>query len=286
MSESPNPNLDQHEFWNDIKGKLWVDMQPRIDDMMLPFGEKAMSVLKPQPGEKILEIGCGTGTMTLALADRVTTLGEVFAADISRPMLQMAISRAKARSSQLITFVEADAQVFLFRKCFFDAVFSRFGVMFFDDPVAAFRNFYDAVRPGGRVAYVCWADRKENPWIRIPTGASKAFLEIPPPPEDDAPGQFAMEREARVREILGDAGWSDVKLERFDVDHSLGKNVADAAGFISQMGPMSEPFSLADNETKKKCIEVIQKALEPYKSPAGVRMRFATWIVSATRSLG
>ena len=118
MSESPKPNLDQHEFWNDIKGKLWVEMQPRIDDMMLPFGEKAMSVLKPQPGEKILEIGCGTGTMTLALADRVTTLGEVFAADISRPMLQMAISRAKARSSQLITFVEADAQVFLFPKCY------------------------------------------------------------------------------------------------------------------------------------------------------------------------
>jgi len=283
MPESPIINLDQQEFWNDIKGKLWVDMQPRIDDMMFPFGEKAMSALQPQPGEKILEIGCGTGTMSLALADRVTPSGQVFAADISKPMLQMAISRAKAMSRELITFVEADAQVFSFPKGVFDAVFSRFGVMFFEDPVAAFRNFHDAVRPGGRLTYVCWADRKDNPWIRIPTGASKAFLEIPPPPEDDAPGQFAMEREARVREILGGAGWSDVKLERFDLDHSLGKDVTDAAGFISQMGPMSGPFSLADNATKKKCLEVIQKALEPYEGANGVSMRFATWVVSASR---
>ena len=281
MSEVSLVNVDQKEFWNDIKGKLWVDMQPRIDEMMLPFGEKAISALQPQPGEKILEIGCGTGTVTLALADRVTPSGQVFAADISKPMLHMAISRAKARES--ITFVEADAQVFSFPKGVFDAVFSRFGVMFFEDPVAAFRNFHDAVRPGGRLAYVCWADRKDNPWIRIPTGASKAFLEIPPPPEDDAPGQFAMEREARVREILGGAGWSDIEVERFDLEHSLGEDVADAAGFISQMGPMSEPFSLADNATKRKCLDVIQKALLPYAGPAGVAMRFATWVVSASR---
>ncbi|SVD10676.1 uncharacterized protein METZ01_LOCUS363530, partial [marine metagenome] len=157
MSEISLVNVDQKKFWNDIKGKLWVDMQPRIDEMMLPFGEKAISALQPQPGEKILEIGCGTGTVTLALADRVTPSGQVFAADISKPMLHMAISRAKARES--ITFVEADAQVFSFPKGVFDAVFSRFGVMFFEDPVAAFRNFRGAVRPGGRLAYVCWADR-------------------------------------------------------------------------------------------------------------------------------
>ena len=284
MSEFPTTNLDQQEFWNDIKGKLWVDLQPEIDAMLGPFGEKAMEALNPQPGEKILEIGCGTGTMTLALADRVKTSGEIRAADISRPMLQMAISRAKAVSAQSTAFVEADAQVHAFPKGTFDAVFSRFGVMFFEDPIAAFRNFHSAVRSGGRLAYVCWADRKDNPWIRIPTGASKAFLEIPPPPEDDAPGQFAMEREARVREILGEAGWTSIELERFDIDHSLGENVIDAADFISQMGPMSEPFALADNETKKQCLEVIQKALKPYEGPTGVRMRFGTWIVRALRS--
>ena len=284
MSEFPTANLDQQEFWNNFKGKLWVDMQPRIDEMLRPFGEKAMSALNPQSGEKILEIGCGTGTMTLALADRIKTSGEVLGADISRPMLQKAIARAKAISEQSIAFVETDAQVHAFPKGIFDAIFSRFGVMFFEDPIAAFRNFHSAVRPGGRLAYVCWADRKDNPWIRIPTGASKAFLDIPPPPEDDAPGQFAMEREARVREILGEAGWTSIELERFDIDHSLGENVVDAAGFISQMGPMSEPFALADNETKKQCLAVIENALKPYEGPTGVRMRFGTWIVSAIRS--
>ena len=284
MSQVSIVNHDQKEFWNDIKGKLWVEMQERIDSMLSPFGEKALRTLNPQKGEKILEIGCGTGTMTLALAEHVKTSGKILAADISHPMLELAISRGKAAPLKCISFVEADAQVYTFPTGQFDALFSRFGVMFFEDPIAAFRNFHGAVRKGGRLVYVCWADRKDNPWIRIPTGASKEFLEIPPPPETDAPGQFAMEREARVREILGKAGWSKIELERFDIDHSLGQNVQDAAGFISKMGPMSEPFALAGNRTKQKCLEAIQCALKPYENSTGVQMRFGTWIVSAERS--
>ena len=197
-------------------------------------------------------------------------------------MLQKAIARAATIPEHPIAFVEADAQVHGFPSAHFDAVYSRFGVMFFDDPVAAFANIRRAVRPGGRLAFVCWADRKDNPWVRIPTGAAKAHLEIPPPPPDDAPGQFSFEKEARVRQILGDSGWSDVGLDRFDIDHSIGSDLDDAVAYICRMGPMSEPFAAADAATQAAAAASIRDALEPYAGPGGVRLGFSSWIVTAT----
>jgi len=284
MSELTIANQEQREFWSDIKGDLWVTLQPRIDTMLATFGDKALDTLNPQSGERILEIGCGTGTTTLALGGRVGTSGEILAADLSRPMLNKAIERANVSAEHPITFVEADAQVHSFPTATFDAVYSRFGVMFFDDPIAAFRNIRKAVRPGGRMAYVCWADRKANPWIRIPAGAAKTCLDLPAPPPDDAPGQFSMENEGRVQQILHDAGWSDIGLERFTVEGSIGSNAADAARFITKMGPMSEPFALADSDTQNKTLQVIEEALTPYSNDSGVTLGFSTWIVSAMQA--
>jgi SAM-dependent methyltransferase len=282
MTDSAIMSPEQHRFWNELKGGLWVDLQPRIDGMLAPFGDRAMDALRLRPGEKVLEIGCGTGTTTLAIAERVGGAGEILAADISHPMLQKAIARAAAIPEHPITFVEADAQVHGFPAAHFDAVYSRFGVMFFDDPVAAFVNIRSAVKPGGRLAFVCWADRKDNPWVRVPTGAARALLEIPPPPPDDAPGQFSFEKEARVRQILGDSGWSYVALDRFDIDHSIGSDLDDAVAYICQMGPMSEPFAQADDTTKAAAAAAIRNALEPYAGPGGVRLGFSSWIVTAT----
>ena len=284
MSELTIANQEQREFWSDIKGDLWVTLQPRIDTMLATFGDKALDTLNPQSGERILEIGCGTGTTTLALGGRVGTSGEILAADLSRPMLNKAIERANVSAEHPITFVEADAQVHSFPTATFDAVYSRFGVMFFDDPIAAFRNIRKAVRPGGRMAYVCWADRKANPWIRIPAGAAKTCLDLPAPPPDDAPGQFSMENEGRVQQILHDAGWSDIGLERFTVEGSIGSDAADAARFITKMGPMSEPFALADSDTQNKTLQVIEEALTPYSNDSGVTLGFSTWIVSAMQA--
>ena len=284
MPELTIANQEQREFWSDIKGDLWVTLQPRIDTMLATFGDKALDTLNPQSGERILEIGCGTGTTTLALGGRVGTSGEILAADLSRPMLNKAIERANVSAEHPITFVEADAQVHSFPTAAFDAVYSRFGVMFFDDPIAAFRNIGKAVRPGGRMAYVCWADRKANPWIRIPAGAAKTCLDLPAPPPDDAPGQFSMENEDRVQQILHDAGWSDIGLERFTVDGSIGSDAADAARFITKMGPMSEPFALADSDTQNKTLQVIEEALTPYSNDSGVTLGFSTWIVSAMQA--
>lgn len=283
MSEISIANADQREFWNELKGDLWVRFQPRLDATLAPFGEQAITALDPRPGAKILEIGCGTGATTLALAMRVGPAGEILAADISRPMLRKAIERANGIAEPAITFVEADAQVHDFGQDEFDAAYSRFGVMFFERPVAGFRNIRRALRPGGRLAFVCWAARADNPWVLVPTATAKRFLELPPPPPDDAPGQFSMQSGDRIHGILRDAGWAGVELERFDVEHSIGADPSDAASFACQMGPMSEPFAQADDETRRKVTDAIRDALEPYAGPDGVRLGFSTWIVTATR---
>ncbi|MEQ8693810.1 MAG: class I SAM-dependent methyltransferase [Gammaproteobacteria bacterium] len=284
MSAISVANTDQREFWNDLKGGLWVEWQSRLDAMLGPFGEKAIEVLNPRPGENVLEIGCGTGTATLAMAGRIGSTGRILAADISHPMLQKAIARAAAAQEAPITFVEADAQIHGFEQSEFDAVFSRFGVMFFENPIAAFQNILGALRPSGRLAFVCWADRADNPWVRIPVSVAKSYLELPPPPSDDVPGQFSMGNADRVRGILSDAGWTDIKLERFNIDHSIGADLADATSFSCRMGPMSEPFAQADEATQRKVTAAVQDALKPYAGPDGVRLGFSTWIVTAVRS--
>lgn len=276
-------NADQRAFWNEQKGDLWVRFQPRIDAMLAPFGDRAIEALDPSPGAKVLEIGCGTGGATLALADRIGPTGEILAADISRPMLDRAVARAVGRTRPAITFLEADAQVHDFGHGEFDAAYSRFGVMFFERPVAAFQNILRALRSGGRLAFVCWATRTDNPWVLVPTAAAKRFLDLPPPPPDDAPGQFSMQHEDRIQRILREAGWADVSVERFEIDHRTGADTTDAVTFACQMGPMAGPLAEADDETRRKVANAIREALEPYAGPQGVQLRFSTWIVTAKR---
>ena len=279
---NPVINLDQQQFWNEVKGDFWVTLKSRIDALLSPFGIEALQTLDVAAGERVLEIGCGTGATSTKLAKMVGPKGEVLAVDLSRAMLEKAKAARTGLEADVLTYKEADAEAYAFVKNYYDAVYSRFGVMFFDNPVSAFRNIRGAVKPGGRLGYVCWASRKENPWIRVPTGAARPFLDIPAAPPQDAPGQFAMEREERIMEILLQSGWSNPCITKFEIAHYMGKNLNDAAGFICQMGPMSEPFAVASSELRTKCVAAVEEALRPYDSPEGVHMKFSTWVVSAT----
>lgn len=272
-------NADQIEFWNEVQGDKWVRLMDRIDAMLGPFGDTAMRALAPAPGEHVLEVGCGFGSDTVALAEAVGPEGRVVGADVSRPMIAQARARAPANAE----IVEADAQTHDFGEAAFDALFSRFGVMFFEDPERAFANLRRAIRPGGRMAFVAWRTRHENPWIMELAMAAKEFVELPPRPGPEEPGQFSFEDEARVRRILDGAGWSDVALEPYSPELEIGASVADAIDFLSQMGPTAQPLAEADEATRERVLAAGREAYARF-APAPdrpPRLRFGAWIVTA-----
>ena len=279
--EPTDVNVDQRKFWNESKGKSWVELQPNIDELFKPISEKVISTLDARSGERILDIGCGTGGMGFILSERVGQSGLVCGYDISQTMLEFAEKRRKERKIENIKYVEADLQTHKFNSDTFDALFSRFGVMFFENPVEAFNNLRGTVKKNGRIVFVCWAERLENDWIDLPTAVASRFLELPPTQPEKSPGPFAFEDKNYVKGILEESGWTNVKFENFTCSHSSGTTLEEAAKFLGKMGPMSGPVEKADPVTRDKFFSALGEELEKFKTDQGVMMNFSTWIVSA-----
>ena len=191
MSERPISNLEQRKFWNEERGYIWVSEQEKIENLVGPLGDHCIKYLDARLGETILDIGCGTGTTTLQISRLVGGAGKVTGLDLSGVMLELASKRAEKKQYKNIEFREADAQTYKFQHDSFDAIFSRFGVMFFDQPEKAFRNLYKSLKTGGRLALVCWADREENDWINVSSKIASKFVELPLPSEPRSSGPFA-----------------------------------------------------------------------------------------------
>ncbi|MBM4269590.1 MAG: class I SAM-dependent methyltransferase [Deltaproteobacteria bacterium] len=179
----PEGNAEQVQYWNESAGPRWAAGQEALDERLAPFGTAAMDRGRIAAGEHVLDVGCGCGATTIEIARRVGTNGSAVVADISRPMLEVARRRAPE-----IPFLEADAQTFGFAPSSFDVVFSRFGVMFFADPRAAFANLRKALRPSGRLAFICWQALQKNPWLSLSLGVAARHVALQPPPAPDAPG--------------------------------------------------------------------------------------------------
>jgi SAM-dependent methyltransferase len=275
--------MDQITFWNQVQGPKWVRLQERIDPTLSPIGDAVMARLAPKAGEHVLDVGCGCGQTSLALAERVGPEGSVTGADISKPMLEHARSRT-AQAKAPITLIEADAQTHAFEADSFDCVFSRFGVMFFADFGAAFANILRATKPGGRLAFGAWRPRADNPWAMVAVPAARPHIELPPRPAPGDPGQFAFEDDGFVRGILEGAGWSGVSFERFDTDLKVGDAVEDAADFLMEMGPVAAPLATADEAARQAVARDLRAALEPHAGPGGVRLSSSSWIVTATKA--
>jgi SAM-dependent methyltransferase len=283
--DAAGPNADQITYWNEQTGPKWATDFERLDRMIRPYGEAAMSALALRAGEHVLDIGCGCGDTTLALARVVGPTGSATGVDISTPMLARARERAAADGVASVRFVEADAQTHGFPSDGLDAIFSRFGVMFFIDPTAAFANLRTAVRPGGRLAFVCWQPITENPWMLVPFMAVAQIMTLPPPPPPGAPGPFAFGDKARVEQILAEAGFRDVNLASFAPEIVVGGGGAidEAAAFTVQMGPAGAAVRQAGPEAMPKAVAAVREALTPYVTPRGVEMSSAAWVVTATR---
>jgi SAM-dependent methyltransferase len=234
-------------------------------------------------GEDVLDVGCGCGETTVELARRVAPGGTVLGVDVSAVMLERARQTARERGAAA-RFQLADAQTHAFAPASVDVVFSRFGVMFFVDPAAAFANLRRALRPQGRLAFVCWQSLADNPWMLVPLGAALQIVPPPPLPAPDAPGPFAFADPARVRGILERAGFRDVQLDAVQAELTVGGGAGldETVDFLLQMGPTSALLrDSTDPGLQPRLAAAVREALRPYQTPQGVRMGSASWIVSA-----
>jgi SAM-dependent methyltransferase len=272
MSE---PNAQQATYWNEGAGPTWAELQAPLDRQLAPLGRRAMAELDLGPGKRVLDIGCGAGETTLELSAKGA---EALGVDISSTLLAVARRRSEGLSG--VAFLEADAQIHPFEPASFDAVFSRFGVMFFADPAAAFTNIRSALKPGGRLAFVCWRTPAENPVLSLPMQAALTQVDAPPAPsEPGAPGPFAFADPERVKAILATAGYQDIAVTPHEVDIGSG-DLDTTVGLALRVGPLGA--LLRENPDKREAvIAAVRAAIAPYDGPDGVKLGSATWIVTA-----
>lgn len=276
-------NADQAAYWNAGAGDTWASLQDRLDHQLEPLGQRAMTALVPAPGERVLDIGCGAGQTTLALAAAVTPGGSVLGVDISHPLLEVA--RRRASGVEGVTFQEADAQTAPFPEAGFDAAFSRFGVMFFADPVAAFGNIRRALKPGGRLAFVCWRGPGENTFMTLPMAAASTQLPAPDSPasapDPHAPGPFAFADPDRVRDILAAAGFGEIEITPHD--QKIGSGDLDQTLTVAlKVGPLGAMLREHPGH-RAAVISAVREALAQHDGPDGVKLDSACWMVSARR---
>lgn len=279
------PNTDQIEFWNGLAGDNWVQYQKELDAMIEGIGQDALARAAIQPGERVLDAGCGCGQTTIDISRRVGTSGAAKGIDISAPMVAHARSRAAEAGLSNISFENADAETHKFEQGQTDLLFSRFGVMFFNDPAAAFRNLGSTLTSGGRVAFACWRQPDENLWLVLPSKAAGAHVELPPRPAPEDPSPFAFSNPDRVKGILTEAGFHDISLEQRDGPLQLGgPNTLDGAvRFALNVGPAANACVNADAATVKNVIDSVHSALEPYYTGTAVELPSSAWIVTARK---
>jgi SAM-dependent methyltransferase len=272
-------NAAQIDYWNTVAGETWARFQEQLDRQVEPLGLAAMDALAPRDGEQVIDIGCGCGQTSLALASRVAPTGTVVGVDISKPMLAVARSRPRPTASLALTFRQLDAQTDDLGRGVFDAAFSRFGVMFFSDPVAAFANIRASLKPGGRLAFVCWRSLAENPWMHVPLQAALPFIPPVTPPDPTAPGPFAFADADRVRAILIKAEFPSVTVNPLDVPIG-GGDIEETLKVTLRVGPLGAALR-EHPELAEVVADAVRKTLSAYVTPNGVMMPAATWIVQA-----
>jgi SAM-dependent methyltransferase len=271
-------NTADAAYWNSPATRVWATGHARIDAIFAPVLAAALEAAAPRPGERALDIGCGSGTSVLALAEAVGPGGQVLGADIATESVAVARRRIAEAGLAQAAVLLGDAGSHPFPPGGFDLLFSRFGVMFFDPPVAAFRNLRAALRPGGRFCAAAFRAAAENPWVTAPAAALRPLVPPQPPAEPDTPGQFGWAREAHVRVILDGAGFTEIAPTPRDLSFRLGEDAAGAAETAMSIGQGARALLGADLATREAAREA---CFRPHEGPEGVTLDAAIWIVTA-----
>jgi SAM-dependent methyltransferase len=278
MDVTHQADNEQAALWNGRAGRTWVDMQEVLDHLFKPFEDLLVEAVRAASGHRVLDVGCGTGSTTLAVARRLDAPGHCLGVDISDPMIAAAQARAQ-REDTPASFIRADVQRHAFEPASFDTIISRFGVMFFEDPVQAFANLRRAASNDARLHVIAWRSAAENPFMTTAERAAAPLLPNLPARRPGAPGQFAFADRHRVSAILEESGWTGVDIQPINVDCTLPEKAL--LGYLTRLGPVGLILQEADEETRMQVVDTVRAAFDPFVHGTQVRFTAACWRVSA-----
>ncbi|MEP7023273.1 MAG: class I SAM-dependent methyltransferase [Actinomycetota bacterium] len=274
-------NAEQHADWNGDSGRRWASDPDRRDKVLAPVADALLSAARVCSGETILDIGCGCGATALAAAQAAGPAGSVLGIDLSGPMLGVARRRARERAVTNLRFEHADAQTYVLPAACFDAAISRFGTMFFADPVAAFRNIAGGLRPGARLCLATWQPLAANDWLTVPGAALMRYGT--PPEASGSPGMFAQSDPAALAAMLTTAGFDAIDLAPVTVPLTLGADPAEAAQYLAASGPGRAALDAIAAAVRPMALDAVRTALAERAGPGGVQLNAAIWLTTATR---
>jgi SAM-dependent methyltransferase len=278
--QGANPtNADQAKHWGGVGADGWIELKAVIDRSFVPFTDLLLADCSAGTTSRLLDVGCGTGDTTLAAARRLGAKAECVGVDISEPMIEVARAQAEKEGASA-RFLCADAQTHAFAADVFDWVISRFGVLFFDDPVRAFTNLRRASRRPAKLRFVAWRGPAENPFMTTAERAIAPLLPAVPPRQPGAPGQFAFADRERVRGVLEASGWVDIQIRPIDIECAMPEGVL--VQYFTKLGPLPRVLPEIDAALRGRVIETVRAAFTPFVHGDEVRFIAACWMVNAT----
>ena len=278
MNTADEPDSQQTKLWNGTAGRAWVETQDLLNQIFKPFEDLLVETVRALSGRRVLDVGCGAGSTTLAVARLLGAEGHCTGIDISDPMIAAARLRAELDRTPA-TFIRANAETHTFEPASFDVIISRFGVMFFNDSVQAFANLRRAATDNADLRFLTWRSAEENSFMTTAERAAAPLLPNLPPRVADAPGQFAFGEPRRVRTILEESGWAEIDIRPVDVICSLDE--ANLNEYFTRLGPVGLTLQEVDERTRTQVVRTVRPAFDVYVQGSKVRFNAACWMVSA-----
>jgi ubiquinone/menaquinone biosynthesis C-methylase UbiE len=277
--DATHETYDEHAtLWNGRAGRAWVEAQDLLDQVFQPFEDMLVEAVFAGSGGRVLDVGCGTGSTTVAVARRLGAKGRCTGIDISEPMIAAARARAE-RESTPASFIHANAQIHAFEPASFDMIISRFGVMFFEDSVRAFANLRRAATDDAAFRFIAFRSAAENPFMTTAERAAAPVLPNLPARRPDAPGQFAFADRRRAYSILEESGWTEIDIRPVDVACTFPEK--ELVRYLTRLGPVGLVLQDADDRTRSQVVETVRPAFDPSVHGAEVRFTAACWMVGA-----